>query len=202
MSVVSISLPSDGSTADVADYNTPITVLVNDYNGNIDNSNIAAAAAIAGSKLADDSITDGKIVGIDKSNLTTDSNPYKFSVSRAAAAATGSGAFAKIVWDTEAFDTNSNFATGTYTAPVAGFYQFNAYINVIAGTTNIISLYKNGAEFRRGGQISTAGGISVSVLVELAATNTVDIYAFGNAANSLDVTAGLNYFTGCLISRT
>lgn len=129
-------------------------------------------------------------------------NPYKFSVSRAAAATTGNGAFAKVVWDTEAFDTNSNFATGTYTAPVAGFYQFNACINPIAGTVNIISLFKNGAEFRRGGQIVTAGGISVGVLVQLAASDTVDIYAYGNAANTIDVTAGLNYFTGHLVSIT
>lgn len=60
MGQVSVSLPSDGSTIDAADYNTPITALVNDYNSNIDNSNIAAAAAIAGSKLADNGITAAK----------------------------------------------------------------------------------------------------------------------------------------------
>lgn len=61
MSTVTVSLPVDGTTADVGDYNTPITTLVNDHNGNIDNSNIAAAAAIAGSKLADSSVAAGKI---------------------------------------------------------------------------------------------------------------------------------------------
>jgi len=61
MANVSVSLPSDGDTIDVADYNTPITTIVNDYNGNIDNSNIAAAAAIAGSKLADGAIPFGKL---------------------------------------------------------------------------------------------------------------------------------------------
>lgn len=61
MANISVSLPSDGETIDVADYNTPITTIVNDYNGNIDNSNIAAAAAIAGSKLADGGITSAKL---------------------------------------------------------------------------------------------------------------------------------------------
>lgn len=61
MAQVSVSLPADGSTADVADYNTPINALVNDYNSNIDNSNIATAAAIAGSKLANSSVPAGKI---------------------------------------------------------------------------------------------------------------------------------------------
>jgi hypothetical protein len=61
MGNLSVSLPSDGQTIDSADYNTPINTIVNDYNGNIDNSNIAAAAAIAGSKLADGGITTAKI---------------------------------------------------------------------------------------------------------------------------------------------
>lgn len=61
MGNVSVSLPSDGTTADVADYNTPITTIVDEFNGNIDNSNIASAAAISGSKLADNSVLSGKL---------------------------------------------------------------------------------------------------------------------------------------------
>lgn len=55
MGTVSLSLPSDGTTADVADYNVPITTLANEFNGNIDDANIKTGAAIATSKLADDS---------------------------------------------------------------------------------------------------------------------------------------------------
>lgn len=54
MGNISVTLPIDGTTAEVADYNTPITTIVNEINGNLDNSNIAAAAAIATSKLAED----------------------------------------------------------------------------------------------------------------------------------------------------
>lgn len=61
MANISVSLPADGTTADVSDYNTPLNTIVTDYNGNIDNSNIAAAAAIAGSKLADNSVTATKV---------------------------------------------------------------------------------------------------------------------------------------------
>lgn len=56
MSTISVSLPADGETIDVADYNTPINTIVNEINGNLDNSNIDAAAAIDGSKLADNSV--------------------------------------------------------------------------------------------------------------------------------------------------
>lgn len=62
MSTISVSLPSDGTTADVGDYNTPITTIVNAINGGLDNSNIAAAAGIAGTKIADDAITDSKLI--------------------------------------------------------------------------------------------------------------------------------------------
>lgn len=54
---ISVSLPSDGETANVADYNTPITTIVNAINGNLDNSNIIAGAAIDASKIASSSIT-------------------------------------------------------------------------------------------------------------------------------------------------
>lgn len=52
MGTVSVSLPSDGTTADVSDYNTPITTIVNAINGGLDNANIASSAAIDPSKIA------------------------------------------------------------------------------------------------------------------------------------------------------
>lgn len=62
MANISVSLPSDGSTADVSDYNTPVNTIVNEINGNLDNTNIKSGAAIATSKLADDAgITTAKI---------------------------------------------------------------------------------------------------------------------------------------------
>lgn len=61
MATISVSLPSDGTTADVADYNTPITTVVNAINGGLDNDNIKAAAAIDGSKLADGTVTAEKV---------------------------------------------------------------------------------------------------------------------------------------------
>jgi hypothetical protein len=54
MALINISLPSDGSTADVSDYNTPLNTVVNEFNGQIDNANIKTGAAIATSKLASD----------------------------------------------------------------------------------------------------------------------------------------------------
>ncbi len=60
MANVSVTLPADGTNAEVADYNTPINTIVNEFNGNIDNTNIKSGAAIDGSKLADNTVTGAK----------------------------------------------------------------------------------------------------------------------------------------------
>lgn len=57
MATISVSLPSDGQTIDAADYNTPINTIVSEINGNLDNANIKAGAAIDRSKIA--GFTDG-----------------------------------------------------------------------------------------------------------------------------------------------
>lgn len=75
MSTVSVSLPSDGSTADVSDYNTPITTIVNEINGNLDNNNIKSGAAIATSKLAEDAGIKKTMVGTDSSWAWTSYTP-------------------------------------------------------------------------------------------------------------------------------
>ena len=61
MGNISVALPSDGETIDASDYNTPINTIVNEINGELDNSNIASGAAIAGSKLANGAITADKL---------------------------------------------------------------------------------------------------------------------------------------------
>lgn len=48
MGTISVSLPSDGTTADVSDYNTPINTIVAVINGNLDNSNISG---LSGTKI-------------------------------------------------------------------------------------------------------------------------------------------------------
>ena len=69
----------------------------------------------------------------------------------AATQAGTSDVWVKVQFNTEVFDTNSNYDTGTYrfTPTVAGYYQvnFNAYLNasVALASYNGIALYKNGS---------------------------------------------------------
>lgn len=54
MGVISLTLPTDGTTGDAADVNTPFNTIANEINGNLDNANIKSAAGIATSKIAAD----------------------------------------------------------------------------------------------------------------------------------------------------
>jgi len=144
---------------------------------------------------------------IDSTAMT---NNYKFSVYRNAAWTAGNNAYAKVVFDTEVFDSNNNFASGTYTVPATGYYQLNACvsINTVTGAGTIIALYKNGSFFMAGrsgveGSGYTGGfqtSSTFSSLVYLTSGDTLDIYSY--SANQAGGTGqGYTYFNGYFVSK-
>jgi hypothetical protein len=119
--------------------------------------------------------------------------------------------FTKVLFGTERFDTNSNFASSTFTPTVAGYYQLNTSVATIGSVSSItrmiISFYFNGAEYVRAfdssltqvnGQATIA---SISSLIYFnGSTDNAEVYVFGTTAsgtvalgNSLQTT-----FNGCL----
>ena len=67
------------------------------------------------------------------------------------------GVFTKILFQTEEWDTNNNFASSTFTPTVAGYYQVNAGVAWLAGySTAILSIYKNGSAYKDGTSLPTA----------------------------------------------
>lgn len=147
------------------------------------------------------------ISGVENSQFVGLKNPIKFSVYRAAAANTGNGTFAKVSFDTEVFDTSNNFSGGTFTAPIAGFYFFSSFIEVAITNNGVqmsTELYKNGASHKRlsvlqSGNTSNIGG-GGGVLVQSAAGDTWDIYAYAGATRAIQVGATSAWFTGFLVS--
>lgn len=139
-------------------------------------------------------------------------NPYKFSAYHTSAQNTGNAAFAKIAFANEEYDTGSNYDSATnyrFTAPVAGFYAFNARIHVNGGggARLIVSLFKNGSEVKRGNDNAAAfgagNGVEVSAVLQLAANDYVEAYAFGSAALPIDTSgASTCYFQGYMVSAT
>jgi hypothetical protein len=150
------------------------------------------------------SVSNTNISGVSAIKIT---NPYKFRARRVAALSLGASSFQKIVFDTKDFDTGNNFTTGTFTAPVAGFYSFSIRASATTSGQILVALYKNGAIYQRGGHsLNTAGGTfgtNYADVVQAAANDTFDAYLFYDGAGTVEVAAGSQpYFSGFLVSTT
>jgi hypothetical protein len=158
-------------------------------------------------------VTSGKIASLSYSTSSI-SNPYKFAVINSATQNMTDAVVTKIVFGTEQFDTNNNFAANTYTVPVTGFYQFNVSSMVSGSTSQLaqgaIYLFKNGSSFYSQNTYATnATGSSVyysigfSILVSCVAGNTFDVYAFGDTVGGVpQIPSTQAIFSGFLVSQT
>lgn len=151
------------------------------------------------------------IAALEVGGVAAVKNDYKFSVYRNGAQTIGNGT--KIAWDTEEYDTGSNFDSVTnnnYTAPIPEFKHFDAQVSypTTSGMTRCgISLFKNGAEVKRGtdnaNTAGTAGSASVSADIQLAANDTVDVRTIVAGTNFAIQTGSVtNHFSGHYISTT
>jgi len=115
--------------------------------------------------------------------------------------------YTKILFQTEEFDTNSNFASSRFTPTVAGYYQVNAqslFAFGVSGTgTCLVSIYKNGVLLKEGSRIyisaNSSGAAVVSGLIYLnGSTDYAEIYAQQASGTNQNLTGGnnqqLNYF--------
>jgi hypothetical protein len=130
-----------------------------------------------------------------------------FSAYHAGAQNTGNNAFGQISFTTELYDTGADYDTGTstFTAPLTGYYMFNAHISTSATSTRFIcSLFVDGVEAFRGQDVANANSAAntssqVSSLIYLTAGQAVTVYGFGNTAKALTTTAHTVYFNGFYI---
>lgn len=160
----------------------------------------------------DASFADGTGIANLATNVTAISNPYKFRA-RPTSDQTGVGAaYTTVTLGTEDFDTNSNFASSTYTVPVSGFYQINASI-AFSSTAGLydggnIRVYKNGAT-----AVMAAGVfdnnwsqdylcISVSDIIQLTAGDTLVMQGKPELVSSTGGFSTASSFSGYLVSRT
>jgi len=116
-----------------------------------------------------------------------------------------------MLFQTEEYDTNNNFASSRFTPTVAGYYQFNATVRIDGATGTgecMIVLYKNNAEYKRGwnsrGVQFASNFWSMSVSAQAYANGSSDyfeIYIQQGNGSSLDTTnfANITYFQGCMI---
>jgi hypothetical protein len=115
--------------------------------------------------------------------------------------------FTKVLFDTENFDTNNNYASSRFTPTVAGYYQINAGIGqsgTLTSNNNIIGLYRSGiwnASGSTSGGALTNGYWTVSGLFYMdGSTDYVEVFIFQNSGSPITTNTGPQFtFSGCLV---
>lgn len=118
------------------------------------------------------------------SSATAPVNGPAFSAYKSANQTVVTNTLTKVTFDTEVFDTNSNFTSSTFTPTVAGYYQINANIDMapLAGTLSqaTAALYKNGSSYLNTYNYSTITeftGVISGLVYMNGSTDTLEIYA-------------------------
>ena len=117
--------------------------------------------------------------------------------------------YTKVLFDTEEFDTNSNYSSSRFTPTVAGYYQINSTVtspvtNTSFGLTAVIykngNLYKTGAASKASGVMYPCSLVS-SVVYLNGSTDYVEIYAYGDMGGSWNTVGSINFtfFNGAMI---
>lgn len=124
-----------------------------------------------------------------------------FDATAAGSQVVSSGAYSKVLFATENYDTNGNFASSRFTPTVAGYYQIGC--NVTLGTTIgefVIAVYKNGSAFRYLLDYTPTStyAFSSGVLVSMnGSTDYLEIYVYQSSGVNKTVSS-LSYFQGFL----
>tara|TARA_R100001129_G_C5299637_1_gene242183 strand:+ start:894 stop:1553 length:660 start_codon:yes stop_codon:yes gene_type:complete len=124
---------------------------------------------------------------------------------------TGDDTMYTILFDTERFDLNGDFASNTFTAPVTGKYLLSAHIGLNGFTSsstysNVYLVTSNDtyAEFA-GTEVENNQMFSFSIVADMDASDTAFIRcnAGGEGSKVVDVANGgdgLCFFSGCLLA--
>jgi hypothetical protein len=113
-----------------------------------------------------------------------------------------SGSYTKVTFDTEEFDTNSNFSSSSFTPTVAGYYQLDACVSCQSVYNTLkVAIYKNGSIHKIGFNVQTnavSGNVS-SVVYANGSTDYFEIYAFFGTTQTAEPSADSTYFNGSLV---
>lgn len=138
-------------------------------------------------------------------------NAPVFSASKTSAQTFSTNAASKVIYNNEQFDTANCYDTATarFTPNVAGYYQINATVisSVPMDGITLLSVYRNGTEYKRGGQTQSATATNngpyshhVGCLVYLnGTTDYVEAFIFTSGSGVTSDTAGTAFFDGALV---
>lgn len=159
------------------------------------------APAVAGSTTLNLPASSGTVLTSvsPASDLPSSIKGPAFSAYASSGTSISNGAFTKVLYDVEEFDTANCYSSSRFTPNVAGYYLITASNNITSGTigtNNVMTIYKNGSWYRSGS--SYYWSIS-SIIYCNGSTDYIEIYIFNNATGAVTGTSTYNYFAGSMI---
>jgi hypothetical protein len=163
-----------------------------------DNSGVLQLASGTGNLVTVPSVTGTAMVS---------GNMPAFSAYAGSSTSLPNATWTKITFDTESFDTNSNFASSRFTPTVAGYYQLNASWQSGATTSFAgTAFYKNGTLWQYGTftpatSVGTQAGASALIYFN-GSTDYVEVYAYqatGSTGTTTASNSGTTWFSGSMI---
>jgi hypothetical protein len=131
-----------------------------------------------------------------------------FSAYQSTAQALTAATTTKIQFQTEEFDTNSNFSSSQFTPTVAGYYQINAaikiYASILSGQAIVCWIFKNGNAYKSNVFRPSVGANNASVnassVVYLnGTTDYLEVYAYSDPGSSGSTGIEETYFNGAMV---
>ena len=113
------------------------------------------------------------------------------------------GSTTKILFPSEVFDTNSNFASSCFTPTVSGYYQLNVSVGVSGGVSNqaLVRIFKNGAVFKnlQNSNSSTYGLIGSALVYANGSTDFFEVYVYTANGFTVSNLADYTWFDGAMV---
>lgn len=173
-----------GQTGDPAEVNTDINTLYTEINGNLDNDNIDAAAAIVTSKLA---FSGARVTNSGTISLLT-------------------ATWTLMTFDTESYDTDAYHSTvsntGRLTAPTTGKYLVTGSVGFNSEASGLdclklVAVRLNAAGSSLGGTLvggqyvgspanTSVYNVSISIVLALTATDYVELFAYQSSGETIN----------------
>jgi hypothetical protein len=160
----------------------------------------ATAGSVSTSYLVDGSVTQAKL------STNVAGNGPAFSAYQSSATSVPNASTTKILFATESFDTNNNFASSRFTPTIAGYYQISASVALNFSGASIVQLYMNTSTqvaftYAAGitGALPSTGVIS-KLLYFNGSTDYAEVFSYQNSGGSVntDTNSGGTWFTGVL----
>ena len=174
-------------------------------NGSTSGSVTLAAPAVSGTTTLTLPAQTGTVLTSASSQVTGPT----FSASMSTTQTITTSTFTKVNFNTEAWDTNSNYDTSTYrfTPTISGYYQVSCSIDAGAstGASRVLpAIYKNGSGYRYGGNLGTVAGSSFSsvcssIVYMNGSTDYIECYGYIIATTAIISPSGGTWFDACLV---